>query len=99
MRDVIVFGAVIAAHLAISLGLLSYIFGTGMARFDQGAPAGWTEVAAGIALNSLGFPVLTVLERQGLLRFPGLWGYMPFLCNAAIWGLAVALVVRYRRAS
>ena len=99
MRDVVVFERTTAAHFAISLGLLLYTFGTGMARFDQGTSAGWAEAAAGILLNSLGFPVLTLLERQGLLRSPGLWGYVPFLCNAALWGLALVLVVRYRRAS
>jgi len=99
MRDVVVFGAVTAAHLAMSLGLLLYTFGTGMARFDQGTPASWTEVAARIVVSALGFPVLTLLERHDVLRFPGLWGYVPFVGNAAIWGLAVALVARHRRAS
>ena len=55
-------------------------------------------VAAGIG-QLAGFPVLTLPKRRDVLRFPGLWSYAPFVCNAAIWGLAVALVARHRRAS
>ena len=89
--------AVTAAHLAMSLGLLLYTFGTGMARFDQGTPASWTEVAAGIVVSSLGFPVLTLLERHDVLRFPGLVGLRAVCLQRGDWYLAVAPAARHRR--
>jgi hypothetical protein len=43
----------------------------------------------------LSFPVPIVLERLSAVRFPGLWGYIPFAVNASVWGLA-AVVARRR---
>ncbi len=59
-----------------------------MARFDTGGQPGWFEAACGRLLTVLGFPVLTLLEVKVGLRFPGLWGYVPFVANSALWAAA-----------
>ena len=91
----ILFVSVAAIHLITSIVLLLYIFGTGMARFDSGARAGAAESVAEWVFAILAFPLLSVLERMPVARFPGLWGYVPFLLNAGVWGVA-AVVLRWR---
>lgn len=85
------FGLLTAAHLVVTIGLLLFVFGAGMSRFDSGGQPGWLEAAGDRLLSVLGFPVLTLAEGMGL-RVPGLWGYVPFVANSALWA-AAALVV------
>jgi hypothetical protein len=98
MRDVILFASVTGIHLVSAVGLLLYVFGAGMARFDGGVPGGLTETPAGWLLTALSMPLLTVLARLPVLRGSGLWGYIPFVANASLWGLAVVAVRRRLRA-
>ena len=93
--SLILFVSVTTIHFVTSIVLLLYIFGTGMARFDSGVRAGAAESVAGWVFAILAFPLLSALERLPAARFPGLWGYVPFLLNACVWGLA-AVVVRWR---
>ena len=58
-----------------------------MSRFDTGGQAGWLEAVGGRLLSVLGFPMLTLVEGMGL-RVPGLWGYVPFVANSALWAAA-----------
>jgi hypothetical protein len=103
MRDVILFAFVTGIHLFSTVGLLLYVFGAGMARFDTGAPGGFTETLAGWLLTALSIPLLAVVNRLPVLWGYGLWGYIPFLANASLWGLAVVAarrrlrVLAYRR--
>lgn len=97
-RIVLLFVAVSASHFVTSIVLLFYVFGTGMARFDSGAPASMTESAAGWAFAVLSFPLLSLLERMPAARFPGPWGYVPFVANSCVWGLAAVIVRRRLRA-
>jgi hypothetical protein len=97
MRDVILFVFVTAIHLVITIGLLLYVFGAGMARFDSGVPGGLTETVGGWMLAALSIPVLTVLNRLPVLRASGLWGYIPFLANSSLWGLVVVAARRRLR--
>jgi hypothetical protein len=94
-RDAILAGAVAAIHLAASISLLVFVFGSGMARFDSGDPIAPTERIARWLLNVLAFPVVLALDWLPGLRFGGLWGYIPFVLNASIWGLG-AVVARRR---
>lgn len=89
---------VTGVHFVVSVLLLLYVFGTGMARFDTGAAASFKESLAGWTFTVLSFPLLMVLERIPPARFPGLWGYVPFLLNASVWGVAAGLVHWRRRA-
>ena len=98
IRNVVLFIAVTSIHAVASIVLLVYVFGTGMARFDSGAPAGALESVAGAVFTILSFPLISLLERVPSARFPGLWGYVPFLANASLWGLA-AVAVRARLAA
>ena len=98
MRDVILFASVTGIHLVSTVGLLVYVFGAGMARFDSGVPGGWPETLARWLLTGLSIPLLTVLERLPVLRVSGWWGYIPFLANASLWGLAVVAARRRLRA-
>jgi hypothetical protein len=87
MRDVILFASVTGIHLVSTVGLLLYVFGAGMARFDSGVPGGLTEALAGWLLTALSIPLLTLLDRLAVLRGSGLWGYIPFLANSSLCGL------------
>ncbi len=58
-----------------------------MSRFDTGAVPSWSEVVGERILSILGFPLLTLFQRMEL-RFPGLWGYVPFVANSALWAAA-----------
>lgn len=99
IRDLLLFASVTAIHLLSTVGLLVYVFGAGMARFDSGIPAGLTETVAEWLLAALSLPVLTVLDRLRVLRVPGLWGYLPFLANSSLWGLVVVAARRRLRTS
>jgi putative ABC transport system permease protein len=84
MRDVILFASVTVIHLVSTVGLLPYVFGAGMARFDSGVPGGLTETFAGWLLIALSIPLLTVLDRLPVLRGSGLWGYIAFLIRIGL---------------
>jgi hypothetical protein len=86
------FGLLTAAHLVVTVGLLLFVFGAGMSRFDSGGQPGWFEAACGLLLSVLGFPMLTLVDGMGL-RVPGLWGYVPFVANSALWAAAALVVV------
>ena len=88
MRRPLLFGLLTAAHLALTVSLLLYVFGSGMARFDTGGQPGWFEAACGRLLTGLGFPLLTLMEDKVGQSFPGLWGYVPFVANSALWAAA-----------
>ena len=81
-------------HLVATLSLLMFVFGAGMARFDSGTPSNLTEKMAGWLLNVLAFPLVSALDWLPVLRFPGLWGYIPFVLNASLWGLGVVVARR-----
>jgi hypothetical protein len=89
MRRPLLFGLLTAAHLAATVSLLLFVFGAGMARFDTGDQPGWFEAACGQLLNLLMFPLSMLLDRSMGQRFPGLWGYVPFVGNSALWAAAV----------
>ena len=56
IRELLLFGVVAILHLVVTIGLVFYVFGSGMARFDTGAAPGMTEQMANWALIVLGFP-------------------------------------------
>lgn len=78
MRRPLLFGLLTATHLALTVSLLLYVFGSSMSRFDAGGQPGWFEAACGQLLTALAFPLLTLAEGVMGQRFPGLWGYIPF---------------------
>ena len=94
LRAVTLFLAVTALHLLLSIALIVYIFGTGMARFDTGVPAGALEQFASGMFAILRLPLLSLLERMPGARSSGLRSYLPFLGNAACWG-AVVVAIRW----
>lgn len=70
-----------------------------MARFDTRATASLGERLLRVAVSVLHFPVVTlalaVLPARAL---PRLWGYVPFVLNSVVWGLAVTTAAaRLRR--
>ena len=97
MRRALLFGLLTTVHLAVTITLLVFVFGAGMSRFDTGGQPGWFEVACGRLLNLLMFPLSMLLDNRMGQRFPGLWGYVPFVGNSALWaaaGLGVFRIVR-----
>lgn len=89
MRRPQLFGLLTAAHLAVTVSLLLFVFGAGMSRFDTGGQPGSVEAACGRLLSALGFPLLTLVEGRMGRSFPGLWGYVPFVANSALWAATV----------
>jgi hypothetical protein len=68
-----------------------------MARFDTlGGPSSTETVASSLA-NVLAFPILHLLDRQSAVRFPGLWGYVPFAANSVLWAGVIVRLWRLRR--
>jgi hypothetical protein len=94
-RALLLFGLVTVLHLLVTVGLLLFVFGAGMARFDTGEAMAGSEWAAHWALIVLGVPLLTLLDAVPGTWFPRLWGYLPFVANAMIWGGA-AVAIRKR---
>jgi hypothetical protein len=98
MRERSLFIWVSGLQFIVSIVLVLYTFGAGMARFDSGAAASLPETIAGWLIASLSFPLLTALHLLNVGSIPGLWGYLVFAANAAIWGVAaVALRRRWHR--
>jgi hypothetical protein len=97
MRHARLFCLLTAVHLAVTISLLLFVFGAGMSRFDTGGEASWFEALCGRALNVLGFPLLTLVDNRMGQRFPGLWGYVPFAANSALWAAATLGGVRIWR--
>ena len=98
MRERTFFSVVAAVQLALTIALTAYTFGAGMRRFDVGGDATVAEVIGQGILTALSFPLVAVLEHVPGVRFPGLWGYIPFAANASLWGLAAVWVRRWLRA-
>ena len=94
-RAFLLFGLVTVLHLVVTVGLLFFVFGAGMSRFDTGEAMAGAERAAHAALVVLGVPLLTLLDAVPGTWFPRLWGYLPFVANAMIWGGA-AVAIRKR---
>jgi hypothetical protein len=94
MRDRLLVIVVTGLQFIASIALLVYVFGAGMERFDNGAPASVLETAAAWLLTALAFPLLTALRLLNVGSIPGLWGYLVFAANAAIWGVAAVAVRR-----
>ncbi len=99
MRDRVLFTTVAAGHLIATFALLFYTFGTSMARFDSGAPLTSVQRTGEWLFAVLLFPLFPLLDRLPALRFPGVWGYLPFAANASLWALAVVLLRRSIRGS
>lgn len=93
-RDATLLAFVATFHLVASIVVVIYVFGAGMARFDSGAPQAFAETLGEWLLNALSFPLMLALEQSAALRFPGWWGYVPFLVNASLWGMAAVLIRR-----
>ena len=98
-RDAALFAGATVIHLVASIKLLVFVFGLGMARFDSGVSIGLAERIAGWLFKLLAFPVVLALDWLPSLRFPGLWGYIPFIVNASIWGLGAVMIRRRLRPS
>ena len=98
MRHTRFFCLLTAVHLAATVGLLLFVFGAGMSRFDTGGEASWFEALCGRALSVLGFPLLTLVDNRMGQRFPGLWGYVPFAANSALWAAAILMFLGVVRA-
>ncbi len=97
MRRMRLFFVLTAVHLVVTIGLLLFVFGAGMSRFDTGGEPPWFEVACGRLLNLLMFPLSMLLDNRMGQRFPGLWGYVPFVANSALWAAAALAGVRIWR--
>lgn len=101
MRQTRLFFVLTAVHLVVTIGLLLFVFGAGMGRFDTGGEPAWFEALCGRLLNLLMFPLSMLLDNRMGQRFPGLWGYVPFVANSALWAaatLGVFKIVRGLRA-
>ncbi len=67
-----------------------------MDRFDSGRSPTLLESGISGVLGVLCFPIIPLLKHVPV-RFPGLWGYLPFVANSAIWGATVCLFIKATR--
>ena len=96
MRRMVAFGLIAAIHFVLTVVLVIFTFGAGMARFDTPDGPDWKETVASSLANVLAFPVLPLFD-QSFLRFPGLSGYVPFAANSMVWAGAILTLWRWRR--
>ncbi len=85
------------AHFLVCMLLIVYVFGRAMTRFDTLTEPGWVDSGAGIVLGVLTFPLNFFLEVMPADWLPGLWGYIPFVLNSILWGMALFHVVIFGR--
>ena len=97
MRRMVAFGLIAAGHFVLTVFLVIFTFGAGMARFDTLDGHHWTETVASSVVKVLAFPLLLLLDHQSFMRFPRLWGYIPFAANSLIWAGAIVALWRLRR--
>jgi hypothetical protein len=81
---------------AVSFVLSLLTFASAMHRFDNGGEPTPVEQLFSAAAQLFAFPILT-LARSLELRFPGLWGWVPFILNGLVWSSVAVLVLIYRR--
>jgi hypothetical protein len=97
MRQIVLIAFIAVGHFFLSVVLVLFTFGAGMARFDTLDGPDWTERAAFLAIDVPAFPVLHLLDRQSVVRFPGLWGCVPFAANSLLSAGAIVRVWRLLR--
>jgi hypothetical protein len=95
MRRMVAFGLIAASHFVLIIVLVIFTFGAGVARFDAPDGPRWTETLTSSVVDVLAFPLLPLLGRPSL-RFPGLWGYVPFIVNSVVWAGAISTIWRLR---
>jgi hypothetical protein len=74
-------------HLAASLYLFLVSFGIGMHHMDTGVHLRFGEKAVCLLSDILFLPIFVLKPHW----FPGLWGYIPFILNSLVWGIATWL--------
>lgn len=82
-------GGLTALHFGVSWATFLMAFGSRMGRFDSGRPATPVESVIQVAAAVLLFPFSILAVHLPAGWFPGLWGYIPFLLNSALWGCAL----------
>jgi hypothetical protein len=90
-RALVVAGVAIA-HALLTVALVVYVFGAGMARFDTGGEPSFVERVASTAAGVLGFPLVTA----AVALFPGPrwphgfpYDHLLFLANGLVWALGI----------
>jgi len=88
--------ALALGHTMLTISLTAIVFGSGMARFDTGAPAPTgVRLLNGLA-TVLAYPVLPLVTRLPLTMrpqgFPG--EHLVFLANSVIWAIGIIAVRR-----
>ena len=96
-RRVPIIVTVATAHFLCTVILLFLVTSSSMADFDAGVPSGVSTALLNGAFKTLCLPLVTPFLW---LKIPntGLWGWLGFLGNSALWGGAVWKVIRVWRA-
>ncbi len=76
-------------HLVATVALTLATINLRMDRFDTGAPPMRTERTIEACGQVLRFPIV-MAAFASKLRFPGLTGYLPFILNSLLWGVAAS---------
>ena len=100
MTPGLVWLGVALVHFGCTLMLVIYVFGAGMARFDDGTPASMTERIANIVVGVLASPIVNgladlvprSLQPRG---FP--CDHLLFMLNSALWATAVTTLWKWRK--
>ena len=98
-RYVFLFAICTGAHFAAAIVAFAWSFSVASNAFD-GRPIGAIgRHLAGPLADTLGFPILTVIEKTatvGVTLSPVLQ-WLLLVGNSAIWGMAVSLIIIYVR--
>lgn len=82
-------------HTGASVAAFLWRFTVSASQFDGHDVSPSVLVWSSWTQNALWFPLAKPL--MGLLRLPGLLGWLPVLLNSALWVVLFALLVRWHR--
>jgi hypothetical protein len=86
-------------HFVLTFMLIAYVFGAGMARFDEGGAPTRAERVASVLAGVLAFPLVNgigdLLPRNVWpMGFP--FEHLLFLANSALWASAIVIAWTWR---
>ena len=87
-------GLLALGHFALSVASVFLALGAGWRRFDTGEAATLVDRAIDGLSAVCMFPLVTAAYALPGRHFDGLLGWLPFVANSAMWGVALYAAAR-----